>query len=184
MAACGIYVYTTLGLPRTGSSIASTPTSKSSGPGAEKMTLKKITNKIASMGRLDKSEVDIGAYGGGELARPAPVLNTKRTQPSFPRAMSVTSLGMTTDAGKTERTDRDTDSESLFVPPVPALVRSGSRIKKWIDQEGQRYSENLLAPAPPPSVASFSSNKTRKPRKHSMGPVSQTQSWLDVDEEE
>lgn len=65
---------------------------------------------------------------------------TKRTRLTFPGAASVIFFGATTDAGKTERTDFETDSESIFVPPVPilSLSRSGSRMRRWVHQDGRQ----------------------------------------------
>lgn len=184
LIACGLYVYMTLSLPRISSSVASTPTSKSSAPTTDETTLaSKVVNKLTSVGRLEKHEML--PINTNVSQQPNPIA-TKRTQPTFPRAASVMSLGMTTDAGKTERTDVDTDSESIFVPPVPvlSLSRSGSRVKRWVDQDSRTAEKAGLTvpmPAPPPSVVSVASS--RKNKKRSMGPVSQTQSWLDVDEE-
>lgn len=185
MIACGLYVYMTLSLPRTGSSVASTPTSKSSTQAPERLNVKTLVNKLTSVGKIEKHEmlpvsIDIG------FERSQVAFTTRRTQPTYPRAASVTSLGMTTEAGRTERADRDTDSESVFVPPVPTipLSRSGSRIKKWV-KEDSRTAESLAVPVPslPPAAATAMSPTRLATKKRSMGPVSQTQSWLDIDEE-
>ena len=186
--ACGLYVYMTLSLPRTSSSVASTPTSKSSAPPADKIGLAKVVNKLTSVGKLEKHEMlPISTSAGHPAQTQVPTMATKRTQPTFPRAASVISFGATTDTGKTERTDFETDSESIFVPPVPvlSLSRSGSRVKRWVDQDSRQAASPSLSvpvPAPPPSAASLAGSLKAK-KKRSMGPVSQTQSWLDVDEE-
>lgn len=159
-----IYVYLTFTMPRPITSVPSTPTTASTKRASnyvvEKIPLQRIFTKS-----MKSSEQSRDAL----LPKLPTAAHTKRTQPTFPRAPSLFSVRTRTEADESAQ-----DGASDVVPPLPATIRKNSKVQRWVEQGQARQAEELLY---------YRSSRTAAASRQAP-PLSQTQSWLDLTEDE
>lgn len=160
--AVGFYVYLSFSMPRAVPSTPGTPRSAMSKRSASTMFKEKIP--LQALSTFGGPMTDHTAY----TATPPPA-RTKRSEPTFPRAPSVVSYTTTEAAAEA---DRQSEASS-FVPPLPTIVRKASQhTRQWIRHE--RQSRELLSQ---PAQLSGCRNARNVP-------MSQSQSWLELDDEQ
>ena len=175
-----LYVYLTLTLPRPPAfDCPDSPTNDTA-----RITMSGSSPKSRRTVVGDKSSIEKSSLA--EQSRLPPIF-TRRLQPTFPRAPSTISIGMTADdrqseAGDIERMSKISSAYASRVPLI-TLVRGHSVVRKWV---GETTSAQEWIKAPPPSVAS---NVTRKSeiierKAKASGPISQSMSWLEIDEQD
>ena len=179
IASSSLYVYMTVTMPRQQADCPDTPKSPISKvsevdkPHSKILTLKPILGEQRSMGKTGQPVL--------------PPIFTRRSQPTYPRAPSSISLGMTMTTegrrgGASEADHRMSDNNStVYLPRFQTIVRGHSIVKRWV---GETTSAQEHIKAPPRYAVSANVAKGNKTKGKSFGPVSQSMSWLEIDDQD